>query len=117
MPEQPRRARAVRPPGVTDRLELGRRRALVEPPRAAGGLLQGDVADGPRVGPPKRRKEVDLRRPGADPRKRDERVADAVVVEQRYRLEIERPVEQRRGQRADVPVLLAAEPVGAQLVV
>ena len=117
VPEQARRARAVRPPRLADHLELGRRRALVEPPRATSGLLQGDVPDGPRVGPPERGEEVDLRRPGADPRERDERVTDAVVVEQGHRVEVERPVEERRGQRAHVPVLLAAEPVGAQLLV
>ena len=117
MPEQASRARPVWPPCLADRLELGRRRALDEPPRATCGLLQGDVAHGPRVGPAERGEEVDLRRPWADPGERDERVTDAVVVEQRHGLEVERPVEERRRERPDVPVLLSAEPVGTQLLV
>src|SRR5687768_13365482 len=101
VPEQARRTRPVRPPRLADDLELERRRAFREPAGTARGLLQGDVADGPRVGSPERGEEVDLRRPGADPRQRDERVADAVVVEQGHRLEVERAVEERRRQRAD----------------
>ena len=115
MPEQPRRACAVRPPALADHLELGRRRARLEPPRAPSGLLQRDVADGPRVGPPERGEEVHLGRPRPDPRQRDERLTDAVVVERGDRVEVERPVDDCRRQRADVAVLLAAEPVGAQL--
>ena len=97
------------------RLELDWRRAQLEPSHAPCRLLQRDVADGPDVGPAERREEVDVGRPRPDPGKRDERRADAVVVEGRHGEEIERAVLDRRRERTNVPGLLPAEPVGAQL--
>jgi hypothetical protein len=107
----------VRSPRLADRLELVGRRPELEPLRAARALLQRDVARGPRVGASQRGEEVDLGRPGTDPGQRDERGADAGVVQRRDRVEVECPVLEGGRERAHVAVLLAAEPVRAELLV
>src|SRR6187402_819163 len=117
VPEQACGGRPVGPPGLADLLELVGRRPQLEPFRATSALLERDVADGPGVGAAQGREEVDLGRPRPDPGQRDERRAHLGVVQGRDLVEIEHPVLERPRERAHVAVLLAAEPVGAQLLV
>ena len=118
VPEQPRRARAVRPPRLADRARAPpasvarRARALGVPPPAARCRRPATC----RAGGAQR---------GGRPRPSTARCRASATSAEPYpssssaptACEVERAVLDRRRERTDVARLLAAEPVGAQLLV
>ena len=110
MPQDPCRHRAPRPPRLGEREHLGRRRAGARG-RAARPAPGPARCRGPATRPAgEHHQPVDRRRPRPDPGQRGQRRVDAVVVERREAVDVQRAVLDRGRQRPRVARLLAAEP-------